>query len=282
MIISLHVVTSHYIFILARILEKVELSGLEVLISSLEFSNIPSVPKYIRLREALREQMAAWQAHDPLPSEAQLCEAHGVSRTTVRKALDYLMYEGLIYRVQGKGTFVSPPKLAERYIQESSGLFEYLEARGVPLKTRVLDQSIIPASDLLAKNLEIESGEEVLRLVRMRIVDEDVINLAESYVPHALCPGIALEEFRDQSLYRIMREKYGIQIHHGRRLVEAQLSTEEDAQLLGIPPASPLLVVTGTMFDPSGKAVDYGILKNRADRHQVEINVYSEDLNREN
>src|SRR5438046_480421 len=76
----------------------------------------PPSPKYYKLKEIIREEYSAWDPGEPIPSEAELCQMHGVSRTTVRKALDDLTNEGLLYRIQGKGTFVAAPRVRERFV----------------------------------------------------------------------------------------------------------------------------------------------------------------------
>lgn len=243
----------------------------------LTFEILSPIPKYHQLREILREHIMSWEPNQPIPSEAQLCEMFSVSRTTVRKALDHLTYEGLLYRVQGKGTYVSPPKLPGRYVQKLSGFYEDVVARGLPHKTVVLEQGIEPASQRLANLLELRSGEEIFRLVRLRYLGDETCLISKSHVPIKFCPGIQHEDFTNQGLYRLMREKYGVFIHHGKRLIEVQLCTEEEAELLEIQSGSPLLVVIGIMYDQNDQPVEQGIAKNRADRNQIEIQVVTEE-----
>jgi GntR family transcriptional regulator len=200
-----------------------------------------------------------------------------VSRTTVRKALDHLTYEGLLYRVQGKGTFVSPPKLPGCYVQRISGFYDDVVARGLPHKTVVLEQETEPASQRIANLLNLQPGEEIFRLVRLRSLGDETCLISKSHVPLKYCPGIDQEDFTNQGLYRLMREKYGIFIHHGKRLIEVQLCTEEEAELLQISSGSPLLVVIGTLYDQNDLPVEYGFAKNRADRVQIEIQVVTQD-----
>jgi GntR family transcriptional regulator len=249
----------------------------DMISESLSFEDLSPIPKYHQLREILREQILSWEPNQPIPSEAQLCEKYSVSRTTVRKALDHLTYEGLLYRVQGKGTFVSPPKLPGCYVQKLSGFYEDVITRGLPHKTVVLEQGIEPASQRIAKLLKLQPAEEIFRLVRLRYLGDETCLISKSHVPMKYCPGINQEDFTNQGLYRLMREKYDISIHHGDRLIEVQLCTEEEAELLKIPSGSPLLIVIGTMYDQHDQAVEYGVAKNRADRVQIEIQVVTQN-----
>jgi GntR family transcriptional regulator len=231
------------------------------------------VPKHYRIRELLREQIRSMESGEPIPTEAELCQAFGVSRTTVRKAIERLTYEGLVYRVQGKGTFVAPPKVRGRFVQSRAGLYDDARARGLSLKTQVLEQRMISIDEHLAGHLDIAAGDSALKLVRLRFIDQEPMLISYSYVPEVLCPGLVHEDFESHSLYATMQQKYGIQIHHGLRVIEAVPCGEEEARLLQLNPGVPLLVVTGTMYDGHGAIAEYGFAKFRGDRSQVEIQV---------
>src|SRR5258708_12211972 len=107
-----------------------------------------STPRYSQLKEIIREQYASWEAGQPIPSELELCQMYSVSRTTVRKALDHLTQEGLLYRLQGKGTFISPPKLRERFLQQVAGIYDDMASRGRTFPTRFPQQSLVPPTQL--------------------------------------------------------------------------------------------------------------------------------------
>ena len=234
------------------------------------------VPKHYRIREALRQQIRGMESGKPIPTEAELCEIYGVSRTTVRKAIDRLSYEGLVYRVQGKGTFVAPPKVRGRFVQSLVGIYDDAQSRGLSLKTQVLEQHVIAADARLASQLDIAPDDSVFKLVRLRFIDRVPMLISYSHVPERLCPGLAHENFETQSLYRLMQTKYGISIHHGLRVIDVSLCEEGEARLLGVSRGSPMLVVTGTMYDGEGAIAEYGYARFRGDRSQVEIQVLHE------
>jgi GntR family transcriptional regulator len=237
------------------------------------FEQDSSVPRYYQLKEIIREQIASWEPGQLIPSELELCQMYSVSRTTVRKALDHLTQEGLLYRIQGKGTFVAPPKLRERFVQQAAGIYEDMASRGVTIRTQVLDQAVVPASKLVAPELQLVVGSPVLKLVRLRFVGDEPLLVSTSFLPYRSFPGLENEDFTYASLYAVLREKYGVQLGHGTRLVEAVPCTDEEAKLLHIAPTTPLLVVSGIMYDIEGHPVDYGFARHRGDRSQVEIAV---------
>ncbi len=233
-------------------------------------------PKYHRLKEALREQIATWETDHPIPSEAELCQTYAVSRTTVRKALDDLAHEGLLYRLQGKGTFVAPPKLRERYAQRTAGFYEDMTSRGLKVRTRILDQSVVKPNKQVAAELQLSAGDKVIKLLRVRSIGNDPILISTSYVSQRLFPELATEDLTEISLYGLLRDQYGVHLGRGTRLVEVALSSDEDSEYLKVKPQSPVLLVTGTMYDTEGRPVEYGTARHRWDRSQLEIEIVTE------
>ena len=232
-----------------------------------------SVPRYYQLKEIIREQCASWEPGQLIPSELELCQMYSVSRTTVRKALDHLTQEGLLYRIQGKGTFVAPPKVRERFVHQVAGIYDDMASRGVTILTQVLEQAVVPASKLVAPELQLVVGSPVVKLVRLRFVGDEPLLVSTTYLPYRLFPGLENEDLTTVSLYAVLREKYGIQLGHGTRLIEAVPCSDEEAELLHIAPATPLLVVSGVMYDTQDRPVDCGFARHRGDRSQIEITV---------
>ncbi len=231
------------------------------------------LPKYYQLKESLREQIELLQADQLIPSEAELCAAHGVSRITVRKALNDLIHEGLLYAVQGKGTFVAPHKFRVQWAQESAGFHADMARRGLKVKVRVLEQAVVPADEGVAAELNLKRGDLVVKLVRLRFVDDKPFDIATNYLPARLFPHLEQENFEQASLYALMRTRYGVQLDHGVRLAEAAACSTEEARLLRIKASVPLLVVHSTMYDAADQPVEYGVAKQRGDRAQIEIAV---------
>lgn len=232
-----------------------------------------SMPRYTQLEEIIREQCASWETGQIIPSETELCQMYSVSRTTVRKALDHLTQEGLLYRLQGKGTFVAPPKLRERFVHQASGIYDDMASRGLVIRTQVLEQVVIPAPKLVAPELQLVVGSPVIKLLRLRSVNDDPLLISTTFLPYRLFPGLENENLTDASLYGVLREKYGVQLGHGTRVVEAMPCTEEEAKFLRIAPATPLLVIHGTMNDSEGRPIECGSARHRGDRSQIEIAV---------
>lgn len=230
-------------------------------------------PKYYALKHILRQKIASLAPGDAIPSESELCQAYRISRTTVRKAIGDLVQEGLVYTVQGKGAFVARHKLVSAWVQRTGGLFADMTERGFKVSMRVLGRTVIQPDDFIQGELRLAPGERVVKLVRLRFVEDKPFDVVTNYIPVRLFPGIENEDFEHNSLYALMRSKYAAKFEHGVRLVEAGACPPEEARLLNISPGSPILITHSTMYNEQGDAVEHGIVLQRSDAAQIIITV---------
>jgi len=231
------------------------------------------VPKYHRIKEVILARLAdgTWVPGVPIPPEPELCHEFDVSRITVRKAVGDLVHEGKLYTMQGKGTFVTTPKLPERFVQRAFGIHEDMERRGLVLTTTVLRQEIIPAPRDVANQLAIPSGEDVHVIVRVRSVANEKILVSTTYIPAVLCPDLIHDDLTAGSLYRLLRTRYGLKIAHGERSLEAVAAGPWEARLLDIALASPLLRLDSVAYLPDGRVFEYSQALQRGDRARIEL-----------
>lgn len=231
------------------------------------------IPKYFRVKEALRARIAdgTLRPGEPLPSEPEACKEFGVSRITVRRAVSDLVHEGTLRTVQGKGTFVVERKVPERFVHRAFGLYEDMQRRGLTLTTRILRQGLVPAPAHIADRLRIPCHEPVYLLERVRSVEGEILMLSTSYIPHGLCPGLETEYRASDSLYRLLRERYGLRIARGQRDLEAVAAGEREARLLALALASPLLLLDTVTYLADGRPMEYSRVWQRGDRVRVEV-----------
>jgi len=222
------------------------------------------VPKYHRVKETVLARIAdgTWPPGSLLPAEPTLCQEFGVSRITVRKAISDLVHEGKIQTVQGKGTFVTIPKVGERFVQRAFGIYEDMERRGLRLTTQVLRQEVIRAPDDVAAALDLKPGGRVHLLIRLRSVEGEKILISTTYIHEDLSAG---------SLFELLREHYGIKIGRGERSLEAVAADQWQAYTLGIALASPLLRLDSKAYLPDGRAFEYSQTLQRGDRARVDL-----------
>lgn len=219
------------------------------------FSNIPL---YVQVYREMRSNIESgrWLPKQRIPSESELVEAYGVSRITVRRAIDELVKEGALVREKGQGTFVAPPKHSYRFTTLTSFTQELIE-KGLRPGTKILDFRIIPACADLARHLRISLSSEVVRIERQRFADGEAVALNLSHVPHRLCMGISEDEVAANSLYKLLEVKYGLYIKKASRDFETVEAGPREARLLDVREGAPILKLVGTVSTGDDIVVDY-------------------------
>ena len=231
------------------------------------------LPFYHQLKQLLLADISArnTQPGDRLPSDHELCARYDVSRTVVRQALSELEAEGVIERVKGKGTFVAQPKAAEGLVQSLTGLFEDVAARGSHLRSEIFRQEVVPADDRLAQDLELEPGDSVLVLDRLRYIDDEPWVWTSTQLPYRLAPGLENEDLRDRSLYAVLEQKYDVRLVRGRRSVGAAVAGADLARKLAIARGAAVLVLRSVSLGTDGRPVEAFVAYHRGDRSSFEV-----------
>jgi GntR family transcriptional regulator len=231
------------------------------------------IPYYIQLINILKEkvQSGAWKPGDQIPGEQDLCELYGVSRTVVRQALLELELEGMVHRRKGKGTFIALPKISEGLVQKLTGFYQDMVERGLNPVTKVLHQEVVPADEKVARFLNISQGDQVIDILRLRFINDEPILLVTTYIPFEICPALATADITNRSLYEFLETECGIFIAKGHRYMEAVLAKEREAELLGIEPGAPLLMLDSISYSDSDRPIEYYHALHRGDRSRFEV-----------
>jgi len=177
-----------------------------------------------------------------LPSEADLVSDFGVSRTTARRALDELRREGLVRREPGRGTFLASPRLRSNLAYLHS-FTEEIERWGYTPGAQLVSREELAANEEVAARLEIEAGDEVLFVRRLRLADERPIFVCDSYLPVGRFPALRGANYGTVSLSKLFEERIGRRIQNSRQWIGAATATPEVAALLEIPAGIPVLRV---------------------------------------
>src|SRR6185312_14435370 len=195
-----------------------------------------SGPKYLSVREHLRRRAAALPEHTLLPPEPVLCAEYGVSRITLRRAVDGLVADGHLVREQGRGTFVSRPGIRHEYresfVHRIAGFHSVMTEQGAQVGTSVLSQRIVPAPSSVAGELALEVADDVVELVRLRSVDGAPNHVAHSFLPAAFYPKAAEADLTQGSLYEYLRREYAADLAHARIVVDVGMAAPDEAELL--------------------------------------------------
>jgi GntR family transcriptional regulator len=225
--------------------------------------------------EQLRSALLSLIEQDPrreraLPSERDLAAEFGVSRMTARMAVEELADQGFVYRVQGRGTFVRQP-----WVSKSLALTSFTEdmlARGMRPATKVLASAERPAGAAAGHDLQISPAEPVVFVRRVRLADGVPICLEAVELPAALVPGL-LGEALTGSLYDLLASRYRIRITHAEQRIRATVLDQDEADLLGVAPVSPALLVERVSLDRAGRPVERARSVYRADRYDFRVAV---------
>jgi GntR family transcriptional regulator len=225
------------------------------------------VPLYYQLAEQLRERIRSGELRpgEQLPSERQLSERHLISRMTVRQALAYLVREGALVARQGLGTFVAEPKYTYDALH-LLGFTEEIMRHGGTAVSRVLEQARVAPPQRVAEGLGLAEGQEVVKIVRLRLSDETPLLLESTFVPVALCPGLEGEELATQSLYAVMETRHGVRLTRARQGLEATVANDYEAALFGIARGTPMILVEGVTYDHLDRPAEYFKAVYRGDR----------------
>lgn len=230
------------------------------------------VPLYYQLFLRIRADIHGGIARpgDLLGTEKEIQERYGVSRDTVRKALDDLTRSGHLVRMTGRGTFVAQPEV-HAHTPDLLSLTEELHRRGEVPGARILAFESIPAPDEAARQLGCRQSTPVLHIRRLRTADEIPIVL----VDHCLAPSIRLErEQLGQSLYETLERRVGVRLQEGQHTVWAGRCTSEEAAALAVPEGDPVLRFRRVTFDAEERPIVYEEGVARGDRYEYSVHLY--------
>ena len=224
------------------------------------------LPKYYQVKRELLAFTATLDPGSPVPPERELARSYGTSRTTVRQALAELVIEGRLLRMQGKGTFVAKPKVAQPL--ELASYTEGMRAHGLHPQTKILDIGYVTTDETLAELLGIRPGGRALRIHRLRLADGEPMSIDTSHLPARRFPGLRKQLERHRSLYETLRSAYGIQLAEAEETIETVLADPHNAQLLAVDPGIPLLLLSRHAIDSTGQPVEWAQSWYRGDRYK--------------
>jgi GntR family transcriptional regulator len=202
-----------------------------------------------------------------IPSERQLSVDLGVSRLTVRAALDELVRDGFLERRRGSGTFVREPKIAQELTMTSFS--EDMRQRGMRPGSRTLALDVTLAGAYLGRCLHVSPSERIVVVKRLRLADEETMAIELLHVPEALVPGLTRRDFDEGSFYDLLTERYGIEIVGGVQTIEPTVTNEEQSEALGVPLHSPAFQFERTTRAADGTIVEFVRSVYRGDRYRL-------------
>ncbi|HEC23289.1 MAG TPA: GntR family transcriptional regulator [Chloroflexi bacterium] len=228
-----------------------------------------SVPLYAQLETYFRLRIVEGELSpgDRLPPETELAKTFGVSRMTLRQALDNLVRDGLLMRQRGKGTFVAePPRKITAPLYFPVSFTEQMANLGYAASSRLLKSEVIenpPA--LVAEHLNLPADQPVIHIRRLRLANQLPVSLDSSYLPYHLCPEI-MEADLAGSLFSALQRLYDLRPVKGENWLEPAIATPTEAELLNVAPGTPLLLMYGVSRLEDGTPIEYSKALWRGDR----------------
>ncbi|MEU4266776.1 GntR family transcriptional regulator [Streptomyces sp. NPDC026092] len=226
------------------------------------------VLKRERVREHLLGLIEARGPGVPIPSERTLCADLGVSRPTLRAAVDELVATGALVREQGRGTFVAPAKITQQLMPLDSA-FTVPRASGT-WSSRVLECARTTAGARIGRKLRISPAAELLYIARLRLVDGSPMAIEHLHIPADLLSStLTTEELEAGDLYEHLRDHHRIHVREATQSIEPTVVSEDEAELLDIPVLSPALLIERLTLDTSARPVEYVHSVYRGDRYRI-------------
>ncbi|BBG03276.1 MULTISPECIES: GntR family transcriptional regulator [Pseudonocardia] len=228
------------------------------------------VPLYFQVAGHIQSMVDSGElvAGSRLPHEAELLERLRTSRSTLRRAVSYLVELGVLARRRGAGIRVLPRRA--ELPADLCGLHDELLRAGRVPTTELRSFEIGPAGEHIAAALGLPVRATVTRFERLRLADGEPLALLSNRVPVGVLP-LRADDLAVRGLYDLLRDA-GHAPRRARQLVGARAATPEEAAILGEAPGAPLLTMTSTSWDDAGAAVEYGSHLYRASRYSIELN----------
>ena len=230
--------------------------------------------KYIEIADDIRSKIKGgkYTYGQKLPYEYVLCVTYHCNKETMKKALDILVAEGLIYKRRGAGTFVMdlPVEKMEKMLMDIQMMGTTAFYPDKTITSRVLDFSVVKATPEIADKLKIKETSFVYKINRVRFVNDKPTVIEETYMPIDLITGLRLEQV-EHSIYDYIENDLGLKIQSGHRTITVRRATDTEAHYLDLESGDPVAVAVQTGYLNTGVAFEYSISKHRYDEFSVEI-----------
>ncbi|VWB92387.1 GntR family transcriptional regulator [Burkholderia lata] len=235
---------------------------------------LSAAPLYVQIKDTLRARIldGTYAPHSRMPSEHELCATFDVSRITVRQALGDLQKEGLLFKLHGKGTFVSKPK-AFQNVTSLQGFAEAMSSMGYEIVNQVRSVRTVKADRHLATKLNVPEGAPLVEIHRVRLLNREPVSLEQTWVPEALGKRLAGADLATRDIFLVLENDCDIPLGHADVSIDAILADDEIVDALQVEESSPVLRIERLTHDASGAPIDYEYLYFRGDAFQYRLRV---------
>lgn len=233
-----------------------------------------NMPIYLQLRELVRNKIdeGEYLPGTAIPSENKLAEIYGINRLTVRNAVDALVHEGVLHRVQGKGVFVVGNRYVEE-LEEHGGFVSSMSGRGHHVVVKELEKVLRPAGNKFANLFNLEVDDKIFYLKHFKTVDGEPISVEEIYIPQEILPELEMVNSSVFSMKDIFAF-YGIELYSMRQSLEVVNGLPKTRKLLNIPDGVAVSMLSVEYFDKTGRLIEYSQSMVRSDKCSFMIKLH--------
>lgn len=207
--------------------------------------------------------------NDKLPSERELCEQYNVSRTTARQAIGELERKEYVYKVHGKGTFVSP-KVYKQQLLKFYSFTEEMKKLGKIPSSEILSFDLIRADNKIAEKLRVEENSQVYELLRLRVADDIPMMLEFTYLPEYRFVDLSDEMLQERPMYDIFREVYNVSITKAKESFKPILMSKSDAKILNVEDGTAAMRIERVTFE-NNRVIEYTVSISRGDKFEYTV-----------
>jgi GntR family transcriptional regulator len=231
-------------------------------------------PLYLQITDILRARIldGSYQPNHQMMSESEMMATFGVSRITVRQALNNLQSEGLIFRIPGKGSFVSRPR-AFQNLGSLQGFGTAMREMGYETHSQVLSARAMKPPQQVLERLQLAKGDKVMELRRLRFLNREPISVDVSYLPQAIGARVAKADLANRDIFAILENDLQIALGHADLQINSTLADDALAAQLRVTEGSPVLFIERVIHTPDGSPLEYEELYYRGDAFRFKVRV---------
>ncbi len=236
------------------------------------------IPLYFQLEKLIMEEIenGAYPVGSVIPTEKELSQMFGISRTTVRQAIADLVRKEQLYRIKSKGTFVARPKISQGFIQSIQSFDEDVRSEGRSPSTQVLELKELELPEEIALQMDMAPGARAVYLYRRRCADGEPIVRVETYLPYDLCSFTLTHDFTSESLYQVLSEREETDVSRITRICEARLANADDVAVLNMKRGRPIHYFISMGRNRAGRLIEYSIARYRGEQSQFRVELHKE------
>ena len=233
------------------------------------------VPLYFQLKNLISEQIrnGTYQSGDLIPTENELSDMFGISRTTVRQAITDLVRDGQLFRVKSKGTFVAKPKVTQHMLNRYFSYDQAAAESGRKTERIQLAREVIPMPREMIELGAGKPGDRVIYLKRKRLIENVPSVRIDAYLVYDKFSHLLDADLVNNSLMEIMNQNPETRVCRQTRSVEAVPATKEDINELDVEPGSAIQKLTTVRYNEAGEVLERSVAWHRADMNRIEVEI---------